>query len=52
VIDCMDMPLDENGLAGITCIDLLHHVHSFILFYARLRECCARGDVYFSSNPT
>ena len=33
VIDCMDMPLYENSLAGIICLDLLHHVsqpHTFL----------------------
>jgi hypothetical protein len=33
VIDCMDMPLYENSLAGTICLDLLHHVsqpHTFL----------------------
>jgi SAM-dependent methyltransferase len=39
VIDCMDMPLDENSFAGIICLDLLHHVsqpHTFLSEAARV----------------
>ena len=39
VIDCMDMPFDNNSLAGIISLDLLHHVaqpHSFLREAARV----------------
>ena len=39
VIDCMDMPFDENSFTGIICLDLLHHVsqpHTFLNEAARV----------------
>jgi SAM-dependent methyltransferase len=39
VIDCMDMPFEENSLGGIISLDLLHHVlqpHAFLKEAARV----------------
>jgi SAM-dependent methyltransferase len=51
VIDCMDMPFENNSLGGIISLDLLHHVaqpHAFLREAARVLE---RGGRIFLIEP-
>ena len=51
VVDCMDLPFEENTLAGIISLDLLHHVaqpHAFLREAARVLR---RGGRIFLIEP-